>query len=88
MGDRIKELTDITFECEYRSRIVDTCATKKLLQTENAAMSTLSRPARVRVVNERWVEDWIEYLEHCLVEDSVAHARLVYVPQFWITDIE
>src|SRR3989338_9753146 len=83
-----EELADVALEYPARAGVVARNLVGELPETVHRAVRPLSPPARIRIGDERTVKERIQFPIQCVVEQPVAHRRLVDVARFRVGDSE
>lgn len=86
MIDRIKKLPDVAFQHPYCFRMVARDFHGEFLKSLASNVHALSFSGRVRIINESFIEFRFKNPVYGVVQNSIPHARLVYVSSLRITD--
>ena len=82
----IEELAHIAFQGKCRTRMITRDFPDEAFEPPNARMSALPIPAGIGIMNECILEKRVKRAEKSLIENPIANARLMDMPQFRIAD--
>lgn len=88
MIDRIKKLSDITFQPKAVSGVILAHDSAHLLNTFYTAVRTFADPTRKGVGNKYRLKKWCEYTYNRVMEDSVSNSGFVDMPLFRVGNVE
>lgn len=85
---RGKELPYVAFEHPNRARVIMRYLIGKGAKAIYRLVPAFISSARVRVGNESPIKKWVELAVERVMQQTVSHARLMYVPWLWVGNVE
>ena len=88
MVNRREEFANVAFEYPESLCVIHTYSIRIPTKGTHRSVCALAEPARIRIRCKGTVEEWVELAVDSVVEQSVAHARFMYVAGLWIINLE
>ena|SRR3989344_7954695 len=83
-----EKLFDVALQYPARLSPVSAHLPSVSCESRYSPMSTLTDPARIRVMDEGRLKDWIEVLDDCMMQYPIANRCFMDVPHFGVLNKE